>query len=71
MDFDKKPLIVDKQILLLKDRGMVIGNTEKAKMYLSNISYYRLSAYWYTFLDEPKSGIKMIITTLGLDTKRK
>ena len=46
MDFDKKPLSVDDQILLLKDRGMVIGNNEKAKMYLSNISYYRLSAYW-------------------------
>lgn len=55
MDFDKKPLSVDDQILLLKDRGMVIDNNEKAKMYLSNISYYRLSAYWYTFLDEPKS----------------
>lgn len=33
---------------------MVIGDEAKTKMYLTNISYYRLSAYWYTFLEDPK-----------------
>ena len=54
MDFDKRPLTVDEQIALLKERGMVIPDEAKAKMYLCNISYYRLSAYWYTLLENPK-----------------
>ncbi len=56
MDFDKKSLTVDEQILLLKNRGMLIPDETKAKMYLKNISYYRLSAYWYTFLELPKTN---------------
>jgi abortive infection bacteriophage resistance protein len=55
MIFEKKPLTVEDQILLLKERGMTIGDEAKAKMYLTNISYYRLSAYWYTFLENPKT----------------
>lgn len=54
MHFDKKPLTVTEQIQRLNDRGMIITDAEKVGLYLSNISYYRLSAYWYTFLDDPK-----------------
>jgi abortive infection bacteriophage resistance protein len=55
MEFKKKPLPVSEQIQLLITRGMEIPNLEKAKSFLSNISYYRLSAYWYTFLKNPKT----------------
>ncbi len=56
MIFDKSALTVEQQLSLLKERGMVVGNEDKAKMYLSNISYYRLSAYWHTFLENPKTN---------------
>ncbi|MGY6741538.1 MAG: Abi family protein [Cecembia sp.] len=63
MEFDKKPLTVEQQIQLLKDRGMDIPEPEKASLFLTNISYYRLSAYWYTFLESPKSNHVFIAET--------
>ena len=55
MEFNKNGLSIDEQIELLQARGMIISNESKAKMYLKNISYYRLSAYWYTLLETPKT----------------
>jgi abortive infection bacteriophage resistance protein len=55
MDFEKRPLPVSAQIQLLISRGMEIPDLVKAQLFLSNISYYRLSAYWYTFLKNPKT----------------
>ena len=55
MDFNKRPLTIEEQIALLKERGMVIPDKAKAKMLLSNVSYYRLSAYWYTLIENPKT----------------
>lgn len=63
MIFDKKPLTIDEQISLLQERKMIVTDDTKAKMYLSNISYYRLSAYWYTFLQNPKTDHKFISET--------
>ncbi len=63
MEFDKKPLTIDGQINLLIDRGMDIPNKDKTRQLLSNISYYRLSAYWYTFLDHPKTAHKFFPNT--------
>lgn len=40
---------MDQQIELLLSRGMIISDTDKAKRYLKNIGYYRLSGYWYQF----------------------
>jgi abortive infection bacteriophage resistance protein len=42
-------------IILLKDRGLSISDEQKAIGYLSGIGYYRLSAYCYPLLKEPKS----------------
>ena len=42
-------------IPLLKQRGLVIPNEQKAVSYLTNIGYFRLSAYFYPLLKEPKS----------------
>ncbi|MBQ3311976.1 Abi family protein [bacterium] len=43
--YNKPALSVNKQIELLKSRGLIINNEDFAKNILSNISYYRLSAY--------------------------
>ena len=36
----KKPTTYDEQIQLLKNRGLIIENEEKAKNILSNLNYY-------------------------------
>lgn len=43
--FNKPALDIDKQIELLKSRRLVVDNLDFAKSILSNITYYRLSAY--------------------------
>jgi abortive infection bacteriophage resistance protein len=40
---------------LLKQRGLTISDEQKAINYLSNIGYFRLSAYFYPLLKEPKT----------------
>ena len=41
-------------VALLKSRGLIIDNVEKAQSYIQYIGYYRLSAYMYPFLMLPK-----------------
>jgi abortive infection bacteriophage resistance protein len=41
---------------LLKQRGLTIYDDKKAISYLSNIGYFRLSAYFYPLLKEPKTA---------------
>ena len=43
------------QLEQLKERGLIVENEEKALHILENISYYRLSGYWYPMLATPKS----------------
>src|SRR5690554_2676440 len=47
--FNKPALNLDAQIKLLSKRGLRINDEARARHYLSNISYYRLSAYLHTF----------------------
>lgn len=47
--FDKPPLSTDDQLLKLQSRGLVIPDEARARRYLANISYYRLSAYTRPF----------------------
>jgi len=49
MQFDKPALTVSQQIALLQARGLEIEDEAKARRCLSNISYYRLSAYMHPF----------------------
>ena len=42
-----KATTFEEQIQLLRSRGMVINNEEKAKEVLSDIGYYRLGFYWF------------------------
>lgn len=40
--------------MLLKKRGLIIADEQRASGYLANIGYFRLSAYLYPLLDIPK-----------------
>ncbi|TYO98561.1 abortive infection bacteriophage resistance protein [Geothermobacter ehrlichii] len=43
--FNKAPLTIDEQLELWQSRGLNVPDPERARRYLSVISYYRLSAY--------------------------
>lgn len=47
--YTKPALTYKQQIELLKSRGLIINDIERAKKHLSNVSYYRLSAYMLPF----------------------
>ena len=40
----------------LKQRGLAIADEARAERYIDNIGYYRLSAYMYPYLAEPKTA---------------
>ncbi|KTC76012.1 AbiD phage protein-like protein [Legionella birminghamensis] len=49
MLFDKPALSIDQLVTKLTERGLIVANAERAKRYLLNIGYYRLSAYMLPF----------------------
>lgn len=49
MKYEKPPLTYQQQIEFLKSRGLVFDDESKAESQLSNVSYYRLSAYMLPF----------------------
>ncbi len=53
--YSKPPLTIDDQITLLTSRGMVIPDLDRARRYLSHISYFRLRGYWIPF-EQPASA---------------
>ncbi len=54
--YSKSALTYTGQIEILKLRGLFIEDELKAEHLLKNISYYRLSGYWYPLLAHPKSA---------------
>ena len=49
-----------KQIVqILKRRGMLMDNEQKAENYMMNIGYHRLLAYIYPFYQSPKSDLAL------------
>ena len=54
--FRKESILPSEQIERLKSRKLAIQDEEKATDYLRNIGYYRLSAYLYPLLAEPKTN---------------
>ena len=50
--YNKPALCVEEQIKLLKSRGLIINDENFAENILSNITYYRLSAYMKYFQNE-------------------
>lgn len=51
MKYTKLPITIEEQVDKLKARGLKFDSEDKARNYLSNISYYRLRAYTYPFQD--------------------
>jgi len=49
--YNKKPLSLDKQVDLLKSRGLLLPDSdeEKLRYYLQNVNYYHLSIYFKFF----------------------
>ncbi len=45
----KQAITLDEQISLLRKRGMIINNENKAKEVLLDVGYYRLGFYWFPF----------------------
>lgn len=56
--YTKRALSYAEQLSKLQSRGLKIENAPKALHLLEQISYYRLSGYWYPLLEEPKSEHK-------------
>jgi abortive infection bacteriophage resistance protein len=53
MQYSKPPLSIDEQTTRLTERGLACDNPDRLKHYLTNIGYYRLSAYWLPFEQPP------------------
>lgn len=56
LQYTKPALTFDQQVAKLESRGLVFSDKEKAKRHLSNISYYRMSAYMLPFKMRDASG---------------
>ncbi len=54
--YSKPALNYADQLQQLKNRGLIVENDAKALHLLENISYYRLSGYWYPMLSAPKTS---------------
>jgi abortive infection bacteriophage resistance protein len=55
--YPKPPLSFEQQAQRLLDRGLIVPNKSVLIKRLSEVNYYRLSAYWYTFKQvDSKSG---------------
>ena len=54
--YTKPALSFEEQLELLESRGLHIPDRDLALRHLSSISYYRLSAYWYPFLQRNAAG---------------
>lgn len=47
MRYTKIPLTADQHVELLNKRGLIIEDEDRAKKYLNNVGYFRLSGYMY------------------------
>lgn len=55
--YTKQALTYTQQLQQLKDRGLKIENEQKALFLLENVSYYRLSGYWFPLLADKQNHI--------------
>ena len=74
INYTKQPLRYSEQVNLLQSRGLDIPDISFAESCLSDISYYRLSAYFYPFLADkqnhvfkPGSGFDSVIKLYRFD----
>jgi abortive infection bacteriophage resistance protein len=57
INFSKQALTYQQQLDLLQSRGLLIEDPDKALFLLENISYYRLSGYWYPLLSDKENHV--------------
>ena len=74
MKFIKPPTTFQEQVDLLKSRGLIINDSEKALQNISRINYYRLSSYYASFqiernLFKPETSIENIFELYEFDKK--
>lgn len=74
MKFIKPPTTFQEQVDLLKTRGLIINDSEKALQNISRINYYRLSSYFVPFqinrnLFKPETSIEEIFELYKFDKK--
>ncbi len=60
MDQVKKFSTYDELLNKLRDRGCIINNASACIEVLKNIGYYRLSAYFYPFMQEDKTFVEKL-----------
>lgn len=70
--YNKTPLSFQEQLNLLKSRNLTINNESVALSYLQEISYYRLSAYFFPYQKykdrfEAGTSFDQIISTYSFD----
>lgn len=70
--YDKPPKTFQEQLQQLKSRNLTVNDEIKALKYLSNISYYRLSAYFFPYQESKDwfiagTTFKQIIDTYSFD----
>ena len=53
----RKARSIEEQIKLLKKRGMIFDDEDKAKQILEDVGYYRLGFYWYHFQKDFKKHL--------------
>ena len=53
-NFSKPPLSIEKQIQLLKERGLVVENIELPEHFLKFVGFYRLKGYSHFFEQDEK-----------------
>jgi len=50
--YQKPPLSTSEQATLLINRGLICDDRKRLESYLASIGYYRLSAYWFPYIDQ-------------------
>jgi conserved hypothetical phage abiD protein len=53
----RKARSIEEQIKLLKKRGMIFDDEDKAEQILEDVGYYRLGFYWYHFQKDFKKNL--------------
>src|SRR5690606_21398478 len=64
--FSKPSFTIEQQISLLRERGLHIPDENRTKRYLSNIGYFRLSAYTRPFY-QPNTSTHTFIENTAFD----
>lgn len=78
MEYNKKPITIEQQIEVLKQRGLVIDDEADTEAVLKRISYFRLACYWRPMekdkvlhIFKPNSHFRNVITLYQFDSELK